>query len=386
MQHNNRHDPAMSSLGRYWDEVLRNRPAAPDDLDPALAETVRQLHARDDAPGADAAFATRLLAQLEDHMNTMKLDLPRLDDPLAASDRSRRTAPWVPIPAWSPRRRLAWPLAQLASAALVMITLAVAYLAFGPPRPGGQDNQLTGVPAAIVALATPSPSAAANETLAVITLPAGAIPAEIVAGMNHYSVPAGSEGVWDWDCCTGARLSYILEGTYTVRGTGAIQVQRAGNAGVWEEIAAGTEIVLEPGDALLSRMEDTFEGVNSGTTAVELLDAVLFAGEPIDDPVPYTDAGVASWAYQDQDIWLLPIAVPPEPVTLRMLQSSLDPGADLPPPAGAILQLAVDRDVEGVVSTQVDFTMNNPGVNPVTLYAVTLQPASAEGGTPAAMP
>ena len=41
MAHNDRHDPAIPSLGRYWDALLHGRPADRDNLDPALAETVR---------------------------------------------------------------------------------------------------------------------------------------------------------------------------------------------------------------------------------------------------------------------------------------------------------------------------------------------------------
>src|SRR5688572_5619061 len=103
MGNNNRHDPAIPSLGRYWDEVLHGRPADRDTPDPALAETVRQLHARDDAPGADAAFAARLLTDLEERMNTTYADMRAPTDPLRVSMMPSRngqipvSSPWLPL-------------------------------------------------------------------------------------------------------------------------------------------------------------------------------------------------------------------------------------------------------------------------------------------------
>ncbi|MBA2598287.1 MAG: hypothetical protein H0V00_16820 [Chloroflexia bacterium] len=273
-------------------------------------------------------------------------------------------------------------MTHLATAALLVVTLTFAYLAFGPLRPDGHDEQLAGIPAAIVTLATPSPTATADESFVAITVPAGVVPGEIVRGLNHYSVPPGSNGTWDWTCCTGARLDYILEGTYTIRGAGPMQVLRGGGDGSWEEIAPGTDIVLEAGDALLSRMEDSFAAVNAGSTPVELLDAVLFAGTPLDDPVPYEASGVAAWEYHDQDIWTVPVSRPPGPVTLRLRQATLAADAELPLPPEAVMQLAVTRDEGGIVSTQEDFIVKNLSQKTVTLYALTLEPANGENGTP----
>ena len=383
---NHRHDPTLTPLGRYWDDVVGGRPAAPDDLDPTLVETVQRLHARDDAPGADAAFATQLLAQLEDRMDTMYLDMARPSDPAPAGalpDASRRvSAPWLRIP--PPQRSLsrpsAWPLAQLASAALVVITLAFAFVALGPPRRGGQVEPSAEAPAAIVTVATATPSAA-DDTLAAITLPAGALPGDIVAGLNSYSVPVGSEGTWDWACCTGVRLDYIRAGELTITGAGPMQILRAEGAGSWEEVAPGTEIVLRTEDALLSRMEDRFESVNSGSAAVDLLDSVLFAGTPLDDPVPYAESGAEAWQFQYQNLLLDPVPVAEGPVTVRLRQVELAAEEVLPIPANAIVQLAVDLDENAVLATAADFSRQNMSEAPLTVYALTLE-AAAEG-TPA---
>src|SRR5215210_3447835 len=104
MEHNHRHDPAITSLGRYWDEWVHGRSVDRENLDPALAETVRQLHARDDAPGADAAFAARLLMDLEERMTTTSGDLRTPTDPLRLSTipstngRTPTSSLWLPLP------------------------------------------------------------------------------------------------------------------------------------------------------------------------------------------------------------------------------------------------------------------------------------------------
>ena len=392
MRDNHRHDPAITSLGRYWDEVLQGRPADSGALDPALAETVRQLHARDDAPGATSDFAARLLTHLEERMTTTHGDLTtpserlRLSMMPSTNGRTPISSLWPPLPSRRSSRPWGRSMTHLATAALVVVTLAAAYLAFGPPRSDGQGEQLARVPAAIVAPATPSQSAMTDETLVTITLPDGAIPGEIVRGLNHYSVPPSSKGTWDWTCCTGPRLDYILEGTYTIRGAGPMQVLHGGSAGSWEEIGPGTEIVLEAGDAVLSRMEDSFEAVNAGSTPVELLDVVLFAGTPLDDPIPYPapGAGAGAWRVHDQDIWTVPVAMPRGSVTLRLRQSTLAADAELPLPPGAVMQLAVTRDEGGIVSTQADFSVKNFSQKAVSLYTFTLEPATEESGTPTA--
>ena len=197
MEHNSRHDPAITPLGRYWDEFQGGRPAGPNDLDPTLAETVHRLHARDDAPGADAAFAIRLLTHLEDIMDTTPQDFTNPIDPLRprlrhpATSQTRDMPRWPPAPPPSFTRVRRWPLPHLTSAAFVIFTLVFAYLAFGLPRPGGRDEQGAGVAPAIVAPGTPSPSSPTDETLVAITLPAGVIPAEVTGGLTHYSVAAG---------------------------------------------------------------------------------------------------------------------------------------------------------------------------------------------------
>jgi hypothetical protein len=383
-----RQQPPITALGRFWDEFLHGRPASPGDLDSSLAETVRHLHARDDVPGADAAFTAHLSAQLEDQMNAMHFSNVRPADTfsLSVNGRDPARAVWPPLLAGGSDRRRGWPVTPLVSAALVLLTFVFAFFAFGPPRHDAQDERLTGPPSAVATPATPSPSATNDETLVTVTVPAGALPAEVVAGLNHYTVAPGSEATWDWTCCSGVRLDYILEGTYAVTSAGPMQLRRAGSATDWEDVRPGTEVVLEPGDALLSRMEDSFDAVNFSSSVVNLLDVVLLVGNPGEDPVPHERSGLAAWEYNDlvdgQDIWLAPVSVPAEPMTLRLRQTSIDATSELAAPSDSIMQLAISLDEGAVSSTQEDFAIKNYGPDPIAIYALTLEPA---GGTHTAM-
>lgn len=405
MRNSHRHDPAITSLGRYWDELLHGRPADSDNLDPALAETIRQLHTRDDAPGADAAFAATLLANLEERMNTTHGDLRTPTDPLrfsmmpSTNGRTPISSPWLPLPLRTSARHWGWPIMHVATAALVVCTLAFAYLAFGPPRFGRQAEQAMGIPAAFSTPASPPASPAAGPAtgapLVEITLPAVGMPATIYGALSHYSIPPGSSGRYEPTrfsdtCCAGLRLSYVLEGTYTVRGDGPMQVMRNATD-TWKEMLVGTEIVVAPGDALLSRMEDRFDATNAGSTPVELLDGELFEGDVSTDPIPQEASGAPAWRSHDQDILFTPQAVPPGSVIVRLQQVTLANGGILPPPPGVILQSAVSLDVDDVVITEKPdnpdaFSLRNLGVGSATVYVLSLQSAGAAGVTAAASP
>jgi hypothetical protein len=254
------------------------------------------------------------------------------------------------------------------------------------------------VPAVIATPATPAPGTTAEGTLVAFTLPEG-MPGEVTGGMNAYTLPPQSAGRWEptsmtATCCTGPRLNYIVAGTYTVRSDGPMQLLRGGGTGVPEEIAAGTEIVLSPGDALLSEMADPFEAANTGSTPVVLLDGVLFAGDSGSDPIPAESSGRPVWQYIDQDIMLGPQPVPPGPVSLRVQQATLEPGAVFPRPPAASLQLAVAVEPDSLVltasgSNERPFDLSNLSTEPVTVYILILEPSSevdgsATAGTPAA--
>jgi hypothetical protein len=277
----------------------------------------------------------------------------------------------------------------------VLFTLTFAYLAFGPPRLGRQAEQPAGLPAAFSTPASPPADMMAEETLLEITLPADALPNTVYSGQNHYTIPPGSSARWEPSrfsstCCTGSRLNYVFEGAYTVRSEGPIQVLRSG-AERWEDVPAGTEIMLEPGDALLTWMDDSFDAVNASSAPVELLDGILFDGEMTTDPIPQESSGRPAWTFHDQDIMLEQQPVPSEPVILRLRQATLPKGGILPRPPGAIVQLAVSLDANDIVITESPsnpnpFELRNLGSGPATIYVLSLEPEGSASATAAGTP
>jgi hypothetical protein len=276
---------------------------------------------------------------------------------------------------------------QVATMLLILVALGVSYVALRPARlPSGRPLSLP----AIESPATPTAAATGQETLAAIVLPAGAIPSDIVGGLNHYTVPPGASSNWEpgnfsASCCTGPRLDYVLSGNLTMRNVAPTQLQRAGST-TWEEIPSDTEIVLGPGDALLSRMEAVFAAANRGTTPVEVLDSVIFSGHVDIDPIP------DGWLYhsaRDQDIIFNPRSAPDVPMALRLQRTTLAPDAYLPIPADAVAQLLISLDTRAMLAifpnpdphdtqnTGARYVKKHVGPEPVSVYVLTLEPAGA---------
>src|SRR5215210_4265728 len=141
-------DPGRDAIGHYWDALVRGEQHPDDALDPVLTDTITWVMSQDDAPRPDLRFVTRLEEQLMVTSSTSGAVAP------VAS-----TAPWTtwngraaPGPHLWPGRseagsRRRWALAQLATAALLTLTLVGSFLAFGPGRPVRQDEPAAVIPA-----------------------------------------------------------------------------------------------------------------------------------------------------------------------------------------------------------------------------------------------
>ena len=135
------------ALDRFWDEVVAHGPAAdrPPEVEAAPAEVIRRLRALGDAPGLEPARE-----RVWKHLATIDGETRKRVDPMLNATvldlgaptfgANGRTAPsgWRES-RFRPSRR--WALAQLATAALLVLTLGSVYLAFvsqqlpgtGPP-------------------------------------------------------------------------------------------------------------------------------------------------------------------------------------------------------------------------------------------------------------
>jgi hypothetical protein len=128
----------QAELRRVWDEIARGEPATSGNLDPELVDTIQRLHTLGDVPPPDSIYARRLRENL---MHTTAIPLP-LADPLARPGLNgqlppaARTAIRPPLPQVQGR----WAVAQLATAALLLLMLVGSLLAFGPGRLGQRDT------------------------------------------------------------------------------------------------------------------------------------------------------------------------------------------------------------------------------------------------------
>jgi len=57
-------DQSRDALDRFWDDLVRDQPALPKALDPALADAVLSFHAARDVDGPSPAFVARLQEDL----------------------------------------------------------------------------------------------------------------------------------------------------------------------------------------------------------------------------------------------------------------------------------------------------------------------------------
>lgn len=144
------------AIDRFWDQIAQHRASDAGDLDPAAAATLRRLHAADDGPGPDRAFAKRLREELmHAHMHAHASEpFAGLSLPLAPSHGVR------PLPGRIDRRSF---VAYLATAALLLLTVGGSFFAFGI----GRFGRLNDAPAYLPALSgTPAtPETVVTETL-----------------------------------------------------------------------------------------------------------------------------------------------------------------------------------------------------------------------------
>jgi hypothetical protein len=361
---------AAEQVGAFWDALVLGQDTADLDVDADLSAAIRHVHDLGATPPTSARERVWRAVQTAANASQPESEAPVQPSFLLGVSRSAVSAATTRPPSFAWGTRTRWALVQMLTALLVLATLGVSFFVLGSGR--SPFAQVSGVPALILAPATPVPEEQATRSLAAITLPTGAIPSQIGGGLSHFTIPAGTssstDSTWVSTCCTGLRLDYVLTGSFTMRNEGPVQLLPAGTS-AWETITAKTEITLNRGDAILLRMQDAFAAENANTTPVELVEGVLFEGMVNDDPIPH------GWVYHDQDIISRLIPVPSGPVALRLHEATLDPGAALPLPPGAVLQLAVTLDEQATVGTRGDFDKRNLGKAPVALFVMTLEPA-----------
>ena len=248
---------------------------------------------------------------------------------------------------------------------LVLVLLAV-------PAPAGARQ------------ATPSPTGGSPavvvmpvETLLEVTLPASALPTgPVVVSLGRWtwepgataSVPTGS-----WQ--RGIVVDRVLSGSYAARSGGPVLVARAGGDRPAEEIAAGTEFVVDTGDgAAYLQNEASWEFRNAGTEQGVGLGGGIFSTAAPSNPGTETELGInlVELASVELDGW---DAGGADSVTFTYWLATLAPGAEIQAAAeGAVQLVATETGETPELTTSPDGSARNEGQSAIEVFGLTLAP------------
>lgn len=390
-----------AALNRYWNGLVQpggDPDADPGGLDPEVAGDVRRLQALGSAAPPPSSrervrravhAATRAQPPPSPRPEVRMAHAPAFDArPFAAPHRSvgGRPRPVVPAggppPAASPPTARRW-FAPAATALLVVLTVALGIRAFGPhPAEHGRPGS---VPALVASPAVATPPATDAETLVEAAVPGSMLPAHpgAIWHFEHYTIQPYTPATrlvgatWDaaiGDCCPGLRFEFVLEGSYAVRPSGTATAVRAGGGA--SEVRAGDEVILGPGDALLSRSQDPFDAANVGPAPVELLTAVLT------DEWNTTYSIPAGWELHDYDD-AYDVAAPDSGGLVRLRRADLAAKTSIATPPGTIAQVAITTAANASLAKQADGAVRNIGNAALPAYLLSLEPADPALATPA---
>jgi hypothetical protein len=291
-------------LDRYWDALLRGDASpAPAALDADLATLAARLHA-----------AGRALPPLFPKPDDAWRELRRRPvPPTVGSDGEAEPSPaWphpngrvalasVPAPAMPGPRRGGWLVSQLATAALLLLTLAVGLLAVWHGAPDTPDGRRW-VPALSRAIAA-APGGIVDTPLVEATFSPAELPAgEREAVYYRLTIQPGASTPFLGGLFCGCRFETITkgvgieiveEGAYTVRLDAPLRVQRAGSTRL-EQIPAGTDVTLFPGDAAIYPNYAAAGDIrNAGDEKVVLTGVVINATEASGTRLPMLPSGIS---------------------------------------------------------------------------------------------
>jgi hypothetical protein len=378
-------DRFQAGLRRYWDVIAERKPAAAGDLDPDLTALIRRLHASGDVPRPNPAYTRRLR---EDLMRTAAQPLT-LSPPLTSNGRTAPFGLHTLAPSLARPSRWSRARAQFATTALVAVTLVVAVVLVRSPGESLPDDDPAGLPALLVP-ATPSspeaPAAGSRETVLATTMPADLVP---MAGnldfvLWHAVLDPGEDAAFEADavdCCPGPQITHVSAGELTLRVDGPVQLHRgsglaSGTAGASraEDLAAGSEVLLHPGDTAIYDFARPAEYANHGSDPLHVIGGGLLAGA-----MAWTPAGMT--VLDGNEEYSAP-ALPPGPVQITLIRAMLPPQGTLPAPPPDSLILEVGAEDDANIGQGADGSLRNIGPQEETFYALVISPAGASTGTP----
>lgn len=320
---------------QYWDAIVLEEPLPIDAVDPDLAETMRRVHAIDDTPPPDAAFASRLENELlwrAPHARPASSASGTLPG-RASPDSAIAPARWSNL-----TRRGVVNLAAMAALLAIMVVSAVVTLRVGPLAVRDREYAPLVLGPGIT-----------GETLLLQarfdTLPADPLSAEI---MRWVLQPDAEMPIGTKESSGVGPSAYLVEaGTLTIQSDGPLAVTRAGTTTpVTDREPAETE--LQIGDRGFAPSGVTSLWRNDGAIPVRVLEAKIRGG----DKLSFPDSGVLNYTVIDE----YPFARPDHPIVMTVFQITLEPGVDLAADAIPGLEMlkveagrlvAIDVDEEG---------------------------------------
>lgn len=269
MNSSNRHDEATMDwlLDAYWERHIAGAPATTADraLDPALAATVRHLHAHDDAPGPDRAFVRRLRADLA--MSTaapVPLSLRTPD----AIDGGIARGPATGTARRPPRRFVTSRVMQIAAVVALLVTAAglIAYLR-GPASPSDErPDERRYLPA----VATP---AATEGALASCPMPTGSVIPAAAGYFTEWGLGAAPVWLIGWGNAPAALQPQYPTAGVTSIGSNFVQTPYGwGMRAIWAIAGGWTEPVTLHGNRLEDGAPVWFGIVGQEPTTSPVLD------------------------------------------------------------------------------------------------------------------
>jgi hypothetical protein len=215
------------------------------------------------------------------------------------------------------------------------------------------------------------------ETLLEVAVPAEAIPAgPVLVSLGRWtwtanataSVPAGA-----WQ--RGVVVDRVLSGSYAARSGGPVLLARSGGDRPVEEIAAGTEFVVDTGGgAAYLQNEASWEFRNAGTEPGVGLGGGIFSTAPPTNPGSETEIGLSLFelASIELDGWDTGGA---ETATFTYWRATLAPGAEIPAAAeGAVQLVATETGGTPELTTAPDGAARNDGQRAIDVFGLTLAP------------
>jgi hypothetical protein len=292
-------------LDRHWDAVLRGDAASASvGLDADLAALVGRLWVAGRALPSLFPDPGRAWRELQRALTLSSIDwsddgrtLPTGVRPDEHLDRlaERRSTPRPP------RRWGVWLLTQLATAALLLLTLAIGFAAVSLSVPKEPDAARW-VPALVRALAA-APEGVVDTPLIETTFKADELPSKEKEAIYYkLTIPPGASlpylggpycGCHTETVTKGVGAEIVQSGAYTLRLQAPLTVQRAGPAQQREEIPAGDEVTLTAGDAVIYPDYAASGDIrNGGDVPVTLIGVAIVATDDSGTPLPKLPTGI----------------------------------------------------------------------------------------------